>query len=160
MRPLLPLLLLVACPAADEGPPLTDTVDLVLWTAQCEPELDPEDHFYIADNGEPWHIAWELPCVRDGGEVTWFAVKVSLWEDRAEDLWNLWYVDPSIHELRYGQASVDGALDPQNTAYPDALLRVGPISPLDVGDYRVEVWAVVNDSLDAQRNEVRLTVVE
>lgn len=160
MRMLLPLLLLLGCPADETGPPLTDTVELVLWTAQCEPDEDPQDHFHRAETGEPWTIAWRLPCVRDGGEVSWFAVKVSLWEDRAEDVWNVWYIEPSISELRYGQANIDGALDPQNADYPAALLRVGPVSPLDPGDYRVEVWAVVGDSLDAQRNEVRLTVVE
>lgn len=37
-------------------------------------------------------------------------------------------------------------------------MRVPP-DELAGGDYRVEVWGVVDDYLDSQRNEVRLTVV-
>lgn len=160
MRPLLlSLLLLTACDAEEAPPQTTDSVDLVLWTLQCEPEADPQDHFHIDASTQVWWIRWELPCVRDGGTVDWMAVKVSLWDDRAEDLWNLWFVDPELDEVRYGAADVPGIADSTNTDFPHALERVTPITPLPAGDYRVEVWAIVGGSLDAQRTEVRLTVL-
>lgn len=161
MRALLPLLLLLsACDPAADPIDTTDSVELVLWTLQCEPDVDPPDHFVLDAATQVWWLRWTVPCVRDGGDVDWLAVKVSLWDDRAEDLWNLWFVDPELRELRYGQADVPGIIDATNIDYPNALERVPPSTPLPPGDYRVEVWAVVGGSLDAQRNEVRVTVVE
>ncbi len=160
MRRLLPLLLLVGC-APEPGPAATtDSVELVLWTLSCEPDEDPPDHFQLAADQQVWWLRWSVPCVRDGGTVDWLAVKVSLWDDRAEDLWNLWFDDPELRELRYGAADVPGVADASNTDFPNALERVPAQTPLPPGDYRAEVWAIVGGSLDAQRNEVRVTVLE
>ncbi len=157
----LPLLVaLTACPVEPIDPVLDDGVEVVLWTTQCEPDALPQDHFFVTNDG-PYAIAWDVLCVRDRGEFLWFAVKVSYWEDRAEDAWNLWLIDPSVREVTYGERDVDGTTDPNipNTSFPDALERVPP-APLDPGDYRVEVWGIVGEYTDSQRNEVRLTVVE
>ena len=124
-----------------------------------EPDVEPEDHFVVERS--PYVITWDALCVRDGRDVSWGALKISYWEDRAEDAWNVWLIDPEVSEVTYGEPQIDGTSDPNipNTMFPYALERVGPAA-LDPGDYRVEVWAVVDDYLDSQRNEVRLTVVE
>ena len=154
------LALLVGCPDGAEEPVLTSEVTVVLFTSQCEPEVAPQDRFWVARSGS-FDIAWEALCVRDDREVGWWAVKVSYWADRAEDAWNVWLIDPTVDRVRYGEAMIPGAVDPNvlNEAWPDALERVAP-DELVAGDYRVEVWAVVDDYLDSQRNEVRLTVVD
>lgn len=152
------LLLLSACTAEPTDPVLDDRVDVQLWTVMCEPDEEPEDHFVVEVS--PFVIGWEALCVRDGRDVSWWALKISYWDDRAEDAWNVWLIDPTVQEVTYGQPGIDGASDPNvpNTMFPDALERVGPAS-LDPGEYRLEVWAVVDDYLDSQRNEVRVTVV-
>jgi hypothetical protein len=154
------LLLLAACTPAEFDPVLSDAVDLTLWTILCEPEEDPETHFYV-DGGAPYTIRWDARCIRDGGEIAWWAVKVSYWEDRAEDAWNLWLIDPDVDEVSYGDARVDGTTDPNipNPSFPNALERVAP-APLTAGDYRVEIWGIVGEYTDSMRNEVRVTVVE
>ena len=154
------LLLVSACTDEPADPVLTDEVHLVLYTSLCEPGSPPDDHFAVTRSGT-FDISWEALCVRDGREIGWWAVKVSWWQDRAEDAWNVWLIDPEVERVRYGQATISGAADPNvlNEAWPDALERVAP-SELDAGEYRVEVWGVVDDYLDSQRNEVRLTVVD
>jgi hypothetical protein len=160
VRFLLAILLLAACEPTELPAETTDSVELVLWTTQCEPEADPQDHFHVDAATQVWWLRWSIPCVRDGGDVDWLAVKVTDWDDRAEDVWNLWFVDPTLSEVRYGQADVPGIADSTNVDFPNALERVTPITPLPPGDYRAEIWAIVGGSLDAQRNEVRITVVE
>lgn len=160
LAPTLALLCLLAgCTDAPTDPVLVDEVHVVLFTSQCEPEPAPIDHFAVSWSGT-FDISWQALCVRDGRDVSWWAVKVSYWEDRAEDAWNVWLIDPTVDRVRYGEAMIPGAADPNmlNEAYPDALERVAP-DVLEPGEYRVEVWAVVDDYLDSQRNEVRLTVV-
>ncbi len=101
MRALLPiLLLLAACDPAEVPPETTDSVELVLWTLQCEPDVDPEDHFFVDATTQVWWIRWMVPCVRDGGDVDWLALKITLWDDRAEDIWNVWFADPELREVR------------------------------------------------------------
>ena len=151
---------LVACEEPLVEPELDEDVHLVLSTSLCEPEVEPQSHFFLkADGG--FETSWETLCVRDGGEVNWYALKVSYWEDRAEDAWNVWLIDPSIESVIYGDPSIPAVLDPNivNEAHPNALERVAP-APLVAGDYRVEVWAVVDDYLDSQRSEVRLTLLD
>ena len=149
-----------ACETTPVEIELTETVELVLSTSLCEPEEEPVDHFFAAEDA-PFRIAWETLCVRDSGEVNWYAVKVSYWEDRAEDAWNVWLIDPTIDSVRYGEATIPAVVDANvvNTNHPNALERVAP-ALLEPGDYRVEVWAVVDDYLDSQRSEVRLTLVD
>ncbi len=156
---LLSLSLLAACTTEPAEPVLHDRVEVQLWTVLCEPDVEPEDHFVVERS--PYVITWDALCVRDGRDVSWWALKISYWEDRAEDAWNVWLIDPEVSEVTYGEPQIDGTSDPNipNTMFPYALERVGPAA-LDPGDYRVEVWAVVDDYLDSQRNEVRLTVVE
>lgn len=155
---LLPLLL-CACEEVPEPPETTDRVALVLSTSLCPPDVQPEARFWVLAS-ESFRIAWNTLCVRDGGEINWYAVKVSYWEDRAEDAWNVWLIHPDLREVRYGEASIEAAVDPNviNEAHPDALERVPP-ALLEPGDYRVEVWGVVDDYMDSQRSEVRLTIV-
>jgi hypothetical protein len=154
------LALLVGCTGASPDPVLSDEVHVVLYTSQCEPEEPLHDRFYVTRSGT-FDISWEALCVRDDREISWWAVKVSYWEDRAEDAWNVWLIDPDVDRVRYGEAMIPGASDPNllNEAYPDALERVAP-DELVAGEYRVEIWGVVDDYLDSQRNEVRLTVVD
>lgn len=154
------LLLLCGCGEGVPDPPIGDSVDLVLSTALCPPDDDPPEQYWV-DVAAGFDIRWETLCVRDGGQINWYAVKVSYWEDRAEDAWNVWLIDPNRSSVRYGEALIEGALDPNvvNVDHPYALERVAP-ALLETGDYRVEVWGVVDDYLDSQRSEVRLTVVE
>ena len=160
----LPLgLLLVTLGACEEPlsePGLDEGVHLVLNTSLCEPEVEPQSHFFLRASGG-FETSWETLCVRDGGEVNWYAIKVSYWEDRAEDAWNVWLIDPTIDSVVYGDPSIPAVLDANivNESHPDALERVAPV-PLVPGDYRVEVWAVVDDYLDSQRSEVRLTLLD
>jgi len=156
MRRLLPLLLLAACHPVAE-PVVVDEVQLVLSTAQCAPEVEPNDHFTVADH--LFDVTWETLCVRDRSVFAWQAVKVSLWDDRAEDAWNVWFVDPEVSSVRYGEVDLPGVLDPANDAGPFALERVPPLAPLPAGDYRVEVWGVLENLGDSQASEVRLTVL-
>jgi len=159
---LLPLALLLALAACTDPvePDLVDEVHVVLYTSLCEPEAPPEDHFTVSFVGV-FDISWEALCTRDGRDIGWWALKVSFWEDRAEDAWNVWMIDPEVDRVWYGQAEIEGAEDPYivNESWPDALVRVGPTA-LQPGDYRVEIWGVVDDYLDSQRSEVRLTVVD
>ena len=161
----LPIAVLVAvalggCPAIEPDPVLTDEVHLVLYTSLCEPTEELQDHFYVA-RGATFEISWEALCVRDDREISWWAVKVTYWEDRSEDAWNVWLIAPEIDHVRYGEGTIDAAVDPNiiNENHPLAMERVPP-DDLLVGEYRVEVWGVVDDYLDSQRNEVRLTVVD
>ena len=149
---------LVACAEEELAPEVSDQVDLVLSTSLCEPDEPPVDHFWAAASAS-FDITWDTLCVRDGGEISWYAVKVSYWEDRAEDAWNVWLIHPDRSEVRYGEATIKGVLDPNivNPSHPDAMERVPPAT-LQPGDYRVEVWAVTDDYLDSQRSEVRLTI--
>ena len=146
------------CTDEDALPVLHDGVEVLLWTTQCEPDIEPEDHFFV--NREPYSIRWEALCVRDRGDISWWALKVSLWEDRAEDAWNVWLIDPAVTEATYGDARIDAIVDPNipNVDHPLVWERTAP-APLTAGDYRVEVWGIVDDYLDSMRNEVRLTVV-
>ncbi len=82
--PALPLGLLLAGLAACEEPLLEPELDegvhLVLSTSLCEPETEPQSHFFLRAGGG-FETSWETLCVRDGGEVNWYALKVSYWED-------------------------------------------------------------------------------
>ncbi len=115
MRRLLPLLLLAACDPVAE-PAIAEEVRLVLSTAQCEPDVAPEDHFTVADHH--FDVSWETLCVRDRSVFAWQAVKVSLWDDRAEDAWNVWFVDPDVSSVRYGEVDLPGVLDPATARPP------------------------------------------
>ncbi len=152
-------LLLGACEEVPEPPEITDRVELVLSTSLCTPDTPPDTRFWGLATAS-FDIAWDTLCVRDGGEINWYAVKVSYWEDRAEDAWNVWLIHPELRAVRYGEASIEAAVDPNivNEDHPDALERVPP-ALLEPGDYRVEVWGVVDDYLDSQRSEVRLTLL-
>lgn len=148
---------LAGCGGAPEAVATTDRVELLLHTTLCEPETEPLRHFHTSD----WTslvLAWDILCVRDGGTIQWWGLKVSHWEDRAEDLWDVWYIDPSVRELRYGEAQIDGGVDLNNTAFPHAMERVPPRA-LPPGDYRFEVWGILENYLDSQWDEVRITVV-
>ena len=87
-------------------------------------------------------------------------MKVSYWEDRAEDAWNVWLIHPDRSSVRYGEAQIEAAVDPNivNVDHPQAMERVPP-ALLEPGDYRVEVWGVVDNYLDSQRSEVQVSVV-
>jgi len=156
LLPLLPLFLLVACEPVGDPTPGT-AVELTLSTPQCEPDFVPDDHFFVADHF--FEVQWRTLCVRDRSSFAWQAVKVSLWDDRAEDIWNVWFLDPELESVRYGDADLPGVVDPANDAFPSALERVPPLAPLPAGDYRVEVWGVLENLGDSQRAEVRLTVL-
>ena len=160
---LLSLLLITGLSGCPEEPfeaPVGDRVDLVLSTSRCVPDPEPTSRFWVPADSN-FDIGWETLCVRDGGEIIWYAVKVSLWEDRSEDAWNVWLIHPDRSELRYGEAQIEAAVDPNlvNEDHPDAMERVPP-ALLEPGDYRVEVWGIVDGYLDSQRSEVRLTIVE
>jgi hypothetical protein len=156
-------LALPACAPGEPEPEPADPVQLYLWTSLCEPDPeDPPPDWFAVEKANPYpdfRIAWELLCVRDGAEVDWFALKVSHWDDRSEDLWNVWYLDPNLREVRFGDAELPGDVQADNTSYPAALERVPPRA-MPPGDYRVEVWALLPETLDSQRSEVRLTVTE
>lgn len=151
-------LLLCSCDEVPDAPEITDRIELTLSTSLCPPEVPPTDRYW-ALAAASFDIAWDTLCVRDGGEISWYAVKVSYWEDRSEDVWNVWLIHPDLSEVRYGEASIDAAVDPNivNPGHPRALERVPP-ALLEVGDYRVEVWGVVDGYMDSQRSEVRLTL--
>jgi hypothetical protein len=152
--------LLCACDDSAVLAEITDRVELVLSTSLCPTDEEPTERYWALANAS-FDIAWDTLCVRDGGEITWYAVKVSYWEDRAEDAWNVWLIHPDVGEVRYGEATIEAALDPNivNPHHPDALERVAPAT-LVPGDYRVEVWGVVEDYIDSQRSEVRLTLTQ
>ncbi len=160
MLRLLPLavLLIVGC-SPEPVPPRSDGVEVLLWTPSCEPDFEPETHFHVPAGA--YTISWDALCVRDAASIAWWAVKISYWEDRADDAWNVWLIDPSIQEVHYAEGEIDAAIDPNvlNPDHPFALERVAP-APLEYRDYRVEVWGVVDNYLDSQRNEVRLTLVD
>ena len=149
------------CGAGEVEPLTSDVVDLVLYTTQCPPETEPETHFHTeaAAPLTTLTLRWDLRCVRDQSEIQWWAVRVSHWDDRAEDIWNVWYLDPELREVRYGKAQIPGGVDINNTDYPYAMEKVPP-QALPPGDYRVEVWGILVEYLDSQWSEVRLTVEE
>lgn len=151
------LILGSACEPAGE-PARTDSVELVLFTTRCEPEFAPPDRFWVTE-GSPWNIGWTTRCRRDDRSFQWQAIKVSFWEDRAEDAWNVWFIEPSVDLVTFGEGSLPGVDALGNDDYPEALLRVRPVDPLPSGDYRVEVWGVQEDLADAQTSEVRVTVL-
>lgn len=158
MRRLLPALalLLAGCPADDPVSPI-DQVDLLLYTPACEPESEPPFENWMNDRTE-LTISWDVLCHRDAAETAWFAVKVSLWEDRADDLWNLWYIEPELRAVTYGEEGVPGVTNAQNPDSPDAQVRVEP-RELVAGEYRVEVWEVPDNTADATVAEAKLTVL-
>lgn len=163
MRRLLPIAAIACCPlagcATPAAPEPSDRVELLLYTVACPPASEPPFEQFVAADA-PWTIAWTTRCTRDGRSVAWSAVKVSYWDDRAEDTWNLWYIDPTVSELAYGATDVPGIDDTLNDDYPEAWRRVPAVDPLPPGAYRVEIWAVQDDSLDAQTTDVKVTVLE
>ena len=157
---LLPASLAVAtaCAPVDAlPPPLTDEVHLPLYTSLCEPEEAPTR--YYASDDTILQISWRSLCLRDNLPHAWMAVKVSLWTDRAEVMWNVWFIDPELDSVRYGDESIDSAAVTENPDWPSAQERVAP-RPLTAGDYRVEVWGVQEDLGGSMMSEVRLTMVE
>ncbi|HCP45747.1 MAG TPA: hypothetical protein DIU15_06880 [Deltaproteobacteria bacterium] len=159
LLPSIGLVLSVLSACGGDLPPIetTDRVELVLHTTLCEPEAEPPVHFH-ADDWNGLSLAWDILCVRDGGTIQWWGLKVSHWEDRAEDLWDVWYIDPALREVRYGEAQIDGGVDLNNTSFPHAMERVPPRA-LVPGDYRVEVWGILENYLDSQWAEARITIV-
>ena len=154
--PILALLALPACAPAP-GPITTDRVDLLLYSPACEPETEPPFENWI-DEGDGLSIAWDVLCHRDDADTAWFAVKVSLWEDRADDRWNVWYVDPARRGVDYGEEELPGAELAENPDAPLAQVRVAP-RDLVAGEYRIEVWEVPTNQLDAVVAEAKLTVL-
>ena len=157
-----PLLALAAVAAlagcASEAPETTEQVDLLLYTPACEPEFEPE--FQNATwNPSGLTLSWDVLCTRDDAPVEWFALKVSRWDDRADDLWNVWFLDPDRRAVTYGEGGLPGAELPENPSAPDAEVRV-PARELEPGDYRIEVWAVPGTEPDATTAEARLTVLD
>lgn len=150
------LLALPACAPAS-GPVTTDRVDLLLYSPACTPDTEPPFENWI-DEGDGLTIAWDVLCHRDDADTAWFAVKVSLWEDRADDLWNVWYLDPTRRGVEYAEEELPGADLPENPDSPLAQVRVVP-RELIPGDYRVEVWEVPTNQLDAVVAEAKLTVL-
>ncbi len=159
MRNWLPVLLalpLAGCPAP-EDPETIDQVDLLLFTSACEPDSEPPFENWMRA-GVGLTITWDVLCRRDDAATDWFAVKVSRWEDRADDLWNVWFVDPARRAVDYGEDNLPGAQVPENPDSPDAQVRV-PARELLPGDYRIEVWNVPENQLDATTGEAKLTVL-
>lgn len=156
---LLSVLLLPILPAceAEQVPSPVDQVDLVLYTPACEPDVEPPFDNWM-NVGTDLTISWDVLCHRDDASSAWFAVKVSLYEDRADDLWNLWYVDPDLRAVTYGEEGVAGVTNAQNPDSPDAQVRVQP-RELVPGEYRIEVWDVPDNTLDATVAELKLTVL-
>jgi len=154
-RLLLPLILLAGC--ALPGPETTDRVDLLLWSPACEPEAEPPFENWI-EEGAGLTVAWDVLCTRDDAETSWFAVKISRWDDRADDMWNVWYLDPARRAVEYAEDDLPGVTDAQNPDSPDANVRVEP-RDLVAGDYRVEVWNVPGNIGDAVVSEAKLTVL-
>jgi hypothetical protein len=153
---LLSLILLAGC--AEEDPPtITDTITVDVFTARCDPEVGFEEQF--VEVGLLPTLRWEVLCVRDDARIGWLAVKVSDWDDRADDWWNVWYLDPDLREVTYGEAPLPGVADENNPFAPDALPRVAP-RELTIGSYRAEVWAVSADLVDSTIGETKFTVVE
>ena len=151
------LAILVAGCAELPPPETTDVVSVELFTAFCDPQSDPEESF-LAPGTVPT-LRWNILCNRDGVEPAWLAVKVSHWDDRADDWWNVWYADPSLRETTYGETPLPGVDDENNPFFPDALPRVAP-RELAPGSYRLEVWAVPTDLVDAVIGEGRFTVLD
>ena len=153
---LVTLALGVGC-AEPEPPVFTDTVAIDVFTARCDPggELPSS----TLELGTVPTLRWDVLCVRDDDAVAWWAIKISDWGDRADDWWNVWYVDPGVREVVYGEAPLPGVADENNPFAPDALPRVAPRS-LSVGSYRAEVWAVSAEAWDSTIGEAKFTVVE
>ena len=158
MRLLWPLsVALAGCAAPAAEPEVVDSVHVEVFTEACAPQ-ETLGRAWVAA-GEDLTLSWEALCTRDALPIVWWALKVSLWEDRADDWWNIWYLPPDLGEAEYGQLNLPGVPDPQNSAAPLALQRVFP-RELVPGDYRLEVWGVQQNAADSMRREVRITVVE
>ena len=142
---------------APADPETTDQVDLLIYTSACEPESEPPFENYM-QAGTGLTITWDVLCHRDDLETDWFAVKVTKWEDRADDMWNVWYVEPTRRAVVSGEEDLPGAEIPANPDSPDAQVRV-PMRELVPGEYRVEVWDVPVNQLDATIGEAKLTVL-
>ena len=154
--PILALLLLAGCPV-DQAPSPVDQIDLVLYTPACAPDVEPPFENWMNDRTD-LTISWDVLCHRDDAATAWFAVKVSRWEDRADDLWNVWYIEPELRAVTYGEEELPGVTNAQNPSSPDAQVRVEP-RELVPGEYRVEVWEVPDNTLDATVAEAKLTVL-
>ena len=153
---LLALTALVGC--TTEAPPdTTDVVALEIFTARCDPET-PLPTFHVPLGTTP-SLRWDVLCVRDDGPTAWLSIKISDWDDRADDWWNVWYMDPDLREVAYGESPLPGVLDDNNPFERDAFPRVAP-RELSVGSYRAEVWAVSADFVDSTIGEAKFTVVE
>jgi len=155
--PLAALVLLAAGCPSEEPPPITDTVLVDVYTSRCDPEAGMPEHF--AEAGSVPTLRWSVLCLRDDAPVAWWAIKVSDWDDRADDWWNVWYVDPDLREVSYGETPLPGVTDENNAFSPDAFPRVAP-RELGEGAYRVEVWAVTTDLVDSTIGEAKLTMLE
>ena len=143
--------------APPDAPETTDQIDLLLYTSACEPESEPPFENWI-EAGAGLTITWDVLCHRDDADTEWFAVKVTRWEDRSDDMWNVWYVEPTLRAVEYAEEELDGAQLPENPDSPLAQVRVPP-RELVPGEYRVEVWDVPENQLDATIGEGKLTVL-
>jgi len=158
-------LLLLLCPvlvcftgcADPTVPETTDQVDLLLFTSACQPESEPPFENWM-DQGTDLTIAWDVLCHRDDALTEWFAVKVTKWEDRSDDMWNVWYVEPTLRAVTFGEEELPGAQIAENPDSPLAQERVPP-RELVPGEYRVEVWEVPENQLDATIGEAKLIVL-
>jgi hypothetical protein len=143
--------------APPEPPATTDRVDLLLYTSACAPESEPPFENWI-EAGSGLTIAWDVLCHRDDADTDWFAVKVTRWDDRSDDMWNVWYVEPTRRAVAYAEDELPGAQIPANPDAPLAQVRVPP-RDLVPGEYRIEVWDVPANQLDATIGEAKLTVL-
>lgn len=160
MRSALPLALLLpvlpACESEQVVSPV-DQVDLLLFTPACEPDVEPPFENWM-NEGVDLTISWDVLCTRDDAATAWFGVKVTRWDDRADDMWKVSYVEPDIRAVFYGEEDLPGVTTAQNPDAPDAQVLVEP-RELVPGDYRIEVWDVPDDPLDTTTAEAKLTVL-
>ncbi len=158
-RALTLVLLLPVLPACATDPGITpvDQVDLLLFTPACEPDVEPPFENWM-NEGTDLTIGWDVLCQRDDAATAWFALKVTRYDDRSDDMWKVSYVEPDIRAVSYGEEGLPGVTNAQNPDSPDAQVLVEP-RELVPGDYRVEVWNVPDDPLDTITSEVKLTVI-
>jgi len=149
------VLLAVGCPEA-EPLVIAATINVDVFTSRCDPDEGMRE-VHLEAGTEPT-IRWNVVCLRDGVDPAWWAIKVSDWDDRADDWWNVWYIDPGLREVVYGETPLPGVSDENNPFSPDALPRVAPRG-LSEGSYRLEVWAVSDDLVDSTIGEVKFTMV-
>lgn len=151
----LALSIAVAGCAAPESPTISTTVTVDLFTSRCDPDEGLREVFLETDTPT---FRWDILCMRDDAATAWLALKVSDWDDRADDWWNVWYVNPDLREVAYGETPLPGVADENNPFAPDALPRVAPQELTD-GSYRLEIWAVSGDLVDSTIGETKFTIL-